>query len=46
MNLGKTCKLSDVIATIPDDASLLIGGFMAVGTPRRMIDELVRQRRA
>lgn len=26
---------------IPDGASLLIGGFMAVGTPERMIDALV-----
>ena len=41
--MGKTCKLSEAIASIPDGASLLIGGFMAVGTPRRLIDELVRQ---
>ena len=26
---------------IPDGASLLIGGFMAVGTPERLIDALV-----
>jgi acetate CoA/acetoacetate CoA-transferase alpha subunit len=30
---------------IPDGASLMIGGFMAVGTPERLIDELVRQNR-
>ena len=28
---------------IPDGATLMIGGFMAVGTPERLIDELVRQ---
>jgi acetate CoA/acetoacetate CoA-transferase alpha subunit len=28
---------------INDGASLMIGGFMAVGTPERVIDELVRQ---
>jgi acetate CoA/acetoacetate CoA-transferase alpha subunit len=28
---------------IPDGASLMIGGFMAVGTPERAIDEIVRQ---
>jgi len=28
---------------IPDGASLMIGGFMAVGSPVRIIDEIVRQ---
>lgn len=28
---------------IPDGASLLVGGFMAVGSPERVIDEIVRQ---
>src|SRR5215472_13310096 len=28
---------------IPDGTSLMIGGFMAVGTPERVIDEIVRQ---
>ena len=28
---------------IPDGASLMVGGFMAVGTPERLIAELVRQ---
>jgi len=28
---------------IPDGASLMIGGFMAVGSPGRVIDEVVRQ---
>jgi len=28
---------------IPDGATLMIGGFMGIGTPHRMIDELVRQ---
>ena len=41
--MGKTCKVSDAIDGISDGATLLIGGFMAVGTPRRLIDELVRQ---
>ena len=30
---------------IPDGAALLIGGFMGVGSPHRIIDELVRQGR-
>ena len=41
--MGKTFKLSEAVASIPDAATLMIGGFMAVGTPRRLIDELVRQ---
>ena len=28
---------------IPDGASLMVGGFMGVGTPERIIDEIVRQ---
>ena len=39
----KTIALQDAIAMIPDGASLMIGGFMAVGTSELLIDELVRQ---
>jgi acetate CoA/acetoacetate CoA-transferase alpha subunit len=39
----KTIALKDAVAMIPDGASLMIGGFMGVGTPERLIDELVRQ---
>jgi acetate CoA/acetoacetate CoA-transferase alpha subunit len=35
--------LNGMVAKIPDGASLMIGGFMGVGTPERLIDELVRQ---
>jgi acetate CoA/acetoacetate CoA-transferase alpha subunit len=28
---------------IPDGSSLMVGGFMGVGTPERLIDEIVRQ---
>lgn len=34
-------KLHDAIARIPDGASLMIGGFMGVGSPHRLIDALV-----
>ena len=39
----KTIHLQEAIALIPNGASLMIGGFMAVGTPERLIDELVHQ---
>ena len=39
----KTISLEQSVAMIPDGASLMIGGFMGVGTPERLIDELVRQ---
>ena len=39
----RTLSLADAVALIPDGASLMIGGFMAVGTPEAMVDELVRQ---
>jgi len=39
----KTISLQDAVALIPHGASLMIGGFMGVGTPERIVDELVCQ---
>jgi acetate CoA/acetoacetate CoA-transferase alpha subunit len=39
----KTIALERAVAMIPDGASVMIGGFMAVGTPERLVDEIVRQ---
>ena len=39
----QTISIESAAAMIPDGASLMIGGFMGVGTPERVIDELVRQ---
>src|SRR6516164_5820694 len=41
----RTLALDQSVAMIPDGASLMIGGFMAVGTPERAIDEIVRQKK-
>ena len=41
----RTVSLDQAVAMIPDGASVMIGGFMAVGTPERLIDEIVRQKK-
>ena len=41
----KTLSLKEAVSLIPDGASLMIGGFMGVGTPERLVDEIVRQGR-
>ena len=42
----KVVSVEEAVAMIPDGASIMIGGFMAVGTPERLLDELVRQRKS
>lgn len=39
----QTIDLEKAVAMIPEGAIFMIGGFMGVGTPERVIDELVRQ---
>jgi acetate CoA/acetoacetate CoA-transferase alpha subunit len=39
----KTVPLADAVAMIPDGARLVVGGFLSVGTPDRLMDEIVRQ---
>jgi acetate CoA/acetoacetate CoA-transferase alpha subunit len=39
----KTVSVEAAVEIIPQGASLMIGGFMGVGTPERLIDELIRQ---
>jgi acetate CoA/acetoacetate CoA-transferase alpha subunit len=43
--VSKTIKVADAVARIPDGAVLMIGGFMGVGTPHRLVAEIVRQRK-
>jgi acetate CoA/acetoacetate CoA-transferase alpha subunit len=42
----KNVPIEEAIASVPDGATLMIGGFMGVGTPERLVDELVRQKKA
>jgi acetate CoA/acetoacetate CoA-transferase alpha subunit len=39
----RTVTLEKAIGMVPDGASVMVGGFMGVGTPERLMDELVRQ---
>jgi len=39
----KTIPIQEAVGMIPDGACLMIGGFMACGTPESLMDELVRQ---
>lgn len=42
----KPISLEDAIAMIPNGATVMIGGFMGVGTPERLVDEVVRQKKS
>ena len=40
----RSVSVEEAIAMIPAGASIMVGGFMGVGTPERLLDELVRQK--
>jgi len=42
----KAVSAEEAVAMIPHGASVMVGGFMGVGTPERLLDELVRQRKS
>ena len=41
----KTISVQNAVAMIPAGATLMIGGFMGVGTPEPLIDEIVNQKK-
>jgi acetate CoA/acetoacetate CoA-transferase alpha subunit len=41
--MNKATNCTKAVEMIPEGATLMIGGFLGVGTPNRLIDELVRQ---
>lgn len=43
--MKKAVPLEQAVEMIPDGAAVMVGGFMGVGCPTRLIQELVRQRR-
>ena len=42
----KAVSAEEAIAMIPNGATVMVGGFMGVGTPERLLEELVRQRKS
>ena len=41
----KAVSVEEAVAMIPAGASIMVGGFMGVGTPERLLDEVVRQQK-
>jgi acetate CoA/acetoacetate CoA-transferase alpha subunit len=42
----RVVSVEEAVAMIPAGASVMVGGFMGVGTPERLLDELVRQKKS
>jgi acetate CoA/acetoacetate CoA-transferase alpha subunit len=42
----KAVSAEEAVAMIPNGATVMVGGFMGVGTPERLLDELVRQQKS
>jgi acetate CoA/acetoacetate CoA-transferase alpha subunit len=42
----KSVSVEEAVAMIPNGASVMVGGFIGVGTPERLLDELVRQKKS
>jgi len=42
----KSVSAEEAVAMIPNGARVMVGGFMGVGTPERLVDELVRQNKS
>ena len=41
----RAVSVEEAVAMIPAGASVMVGGFMGVGTPERLLDEVVRQQK-
>ncbi len=41
----RAVSVEEAVAMIPAGARIMVGGFMGVGTPERLLDEVVRQQK-
>jgi acetate CoA/acetoacetate CoA-transferase alpha subunit len=46
VSVMRTVSVEEAVAMIPVGASIMVGGFMGVGTPQRLLDEVVRQQKS
>jgi acetate CoA/acetoacetate CoA-transferase alpha subunit len=42
----RSVSVEEAVAMIPNGATIMVGGFMAVGTSERLVDELIRQHKS
>ena len=42
----RAVSVEEAVAMIPAGATVMVGGFMGVGTPERLLDEVVRQQKS
>src|SRR6201987_368852 len=45
VSIMRAVSIEEAVAMIPAGASIMVGGFMGVGTPERLLDEVARQRK-
>src|SRR5260370_34023431 len=45
VSIMRAVSIEEAVAMIPAGASIMVGGFMGVGTPERLLDEVVRQQK-
>src|SRR3954468_23087556 len=43
VSVMRAVSVEEAVAMIPVGASIMVGGFMGVGTPERLLNEVVRQ---
>src|SRR6187549_945832 len=46
VSIMRALCVEEAVAMIPAGASIMVGGFMGVGTPERLLDEAVRQQKS